>query len=124
MPEILNCADVLTLCSLFEGSPNIVKEALACGVPVVTTAVGDVDDYVRDGVGFVVPKRKEEFARAIIEVLSAADTEHQRLACVTASSRFGFDQIGARTIAVYEEALAEMGTAKRMSWEGSWSAKT
>lgn len=38
----LNASDVLLLTSMHEGSPTIVKEALACGLPVVSVDVGDV----------------------------------------------------------------------------------
>ncbi len=42
IPLYLNAGNVLLLCSNHEGSPNIVKEALACNRPVVSTDVGDV----------------------------------------------------------------------------------
>jgi len=42
IPLYLNAGNVLLLCSNHEGSPNIVKEALACNRPVVSTDVGDI----------------------------------------------------------------------------------
>ena len=42
IPIYLNASDALLLTSKWEGSPNIIKEAMACGTPVVCTDVGDV----------------------------------------------------------------------------------
>lgn len=46
VPIWLNASDVVLLTSLHEGSPNVIKEALACDVPIVSVDVGDVHERI------------------------------------------------------------------------------
>ena len=46
MSNLYNCCDLLILTSDFEGSPNCVKEALACGIPVFARDVGDISYWL------------------------------------------------------------------------------
>lgn len=71
MPEILNCSDVLVLASHTEGMPTVALEALACGIPVISTRVGDVPRIIRnERIGFLIDDRdvneiKELMKRAL-----------------------------------------------------------
>jgi glycosyltransferase involved in cell wall biosynthesis len=51
VPIHLNACNVLIVTSAHEGSPNIVKEALACDRPIVSVNVGDVADRIRNILG-------------------------------------------------------------------------
>jgi|SRR5688572_21577884 teichuronic acid biosynthesis glycosyltransferase TuaC len=55
VPRWLQASDVLALPSAAEGFPNVVREALACGRPVIATPVGDVPRVVAEDAGWLVP---------------------------------------------------------------------
>lgn len=56
MPAVYSALDVLTLCSIGEGFPNVVAEGMSCGVPCVVSDVGDARYIVKD-LGHVIPVR-------------------------------------------------------------------
>jgi teichuronic acid biosynthesis glycosyltransferase TuaC len=70
VPILMNACDALLLCSDREGSPTMVKEAMACGLPVVSNDVGDVVERTR-GVepGAIAAQEPEALAAALEEVL-------------------------------------------------------
>ncbi len=69
LPALYRQADVFVFPSLIEGMPLVVLEAMACGVPVITTTHGP-GEIVRDGVdGFFVPIRDAEAIAARLEQL-------------------------------------------------------
>jgi len=74
----LQQADAFLLSSLSEGISNAVLEAMACGIPVVTTDCGGMREAVTDGVeGFVVPVRDDVAMAGALERL-ANDPELRR----------------------------------------------
>ena len=54
MPAVCNALDVLASSSITEGFPNVIAEAMACGVPCVVTDVRDSRNIVGE-FGIVVP---------------------------------------------------------------------
>lgn len=88
-------ADVLVLPTISEGSANVCYEALAHGVPVITTS--NAGSVVRDGIdGFVVPIRSSE---AISERLLILQTEPERLLAMSGSALARAGQFNGKTYA-------------------------
>ena len=71
IPLYMSAADVLVVTSMQEGSTNVVKEALACNLPVVSVPVGDVPERLKDVAGTEVcsNERPETIAAALERVL-------------------------------------------------------
>jgi glycosyltransferase involved in cell wall biosynthesis len=79
MAPYYRAADVFALASEFDNSPNVVLEAMACGLPVVSTDVGGVAEYVIDERGGSLIPRADATAMAhtLGRWLSDADVRHQ-----------------------------------------------
>ncbi len=66
VPHILAAHGILLVTSRYEASPTVVKEALEACRPVVTTDVGDVREWLEEGVtGFVRPAEEGQLAEAV-----------------------------------------------------------
>lgn len=70
VPLWLNAADVLLLTSFSEGSPTIVKEALACDRPVVSVDVGDVASQIEGLAGAHIAEANPQALAAALRVVA------------------------------------------------------
>jgi len=73
MPYYMNAADVVLITSKREGSPNTVKEALACNTPVVSTDVGDVRERVANVQGSMVNSSIPQLVDGVLTALNTED---------------------------------------------------
>jgi len=68
--DYMLAADMLLLSSRWEGSPNVIKEAMALNLPIVTTDVGDVRIIIKDtDACYIVSQDAQEMASAIEKCL-------------------------------------------------------
>jgi glycosyltransferase involved in cell wall biosynthesis len=79
LAKLLPRYSVLALPSYSEGVPNVVVEALACGVPVVTTPVGGIPEVVQGDCGILVPPRDVKALAEGLQTALAQPWDPQRL---------------------------------------------
>jgi glycosyltransferase involved in cell wall biosynthesis len=117
MPLWLNAGDALLLTSLHEGSPNIVKEALACGLPVVSVDVGDVAERIEGVEGCYLARSGPADLAA---KLSLVRQRAQRLECGARLEELSILNIAHKLKRCYEEISRER-SARRYTTRGGRS---
>lgn len=83
LPQLTAALDIVLSSSAFgEGFPNVVGEAMACGVPVVATDVGDTAQVLGQAGRIVPPRDPRRLAAALEEMLSLTTDQRQSLGSV------------------------------------------
>jgi len=82
-PYWYNAADVVLMTSKWEGSPNVIKEAMACARPIVSTNVGDIAERLNGVEGCYAVEMKEclvseSLAKALIEAMGYSKTKGRK----------------------------------------------
>jgi teichuronic acid biosynthesis glycosyltransferase TuaC len=102
----LNASNALILSSVSEGSPNIVKEAMVCNVPIVSTNVGDVRQVIGRTRGCsVCPRDPGSLAVALQEALRHVEPTTGR----TDIAHLERSVVAMQVIAVYKQAIGKRG---------------
>lgn len=96
-------ADVLLLTSSYEGSPNVVKEGMACNCPIVSTDVGDVAELIKDTEGcYITSFDPVQIADCLMKALSFARTNGRKNIQYLESNK-----IAVKLKAIYEKIILE-----------------
>ena len=111
MAPIYQHADMLVLTSDFEGTPNVVLEAMACGLPVVTTRAGAIPGLVEDGeTGSVTDLGDvEAIASAIVDLALHPDKRERmgKEARARVVAQHSLAMLGPRLWAIYAQVLGD-----------------
>jgi len=108
VPQLMAALDLLVSFSHGEAFPNVVGEAMACGVPCIVTDVGDCSYIVGDTGRVVIPGDSKSLALAIKEVISLPLNIRMEL-CKRARARveeeFSIENIVHRYEELYKEII-------------------
>ena len=105
IPFWMNACDVLCLPSLNEGLPNVVLEAMACGLPVVASRVGGVPEIVREGVNGLLAPAGDAAALAVA-LRQALTLRWDGLAIRESVAHFDWDRGAVAVVNLLKERIA------------------
>jgi glycosyltransferase involved in cell wall biosynthesis len=113
LPAYYRAADLLLLTSASEGSPNVVKEALACNLPVVSTRVGDVPELLNGLQNcHLCDPDVDSLSESVIEVLR----KRERTDSCEWMRRYSMEHTSAALLSLYGEICSpDVGAAPRIS---------
>ena len=102
MPYLYNAADVIMLTSKAEGSPNVIKEAMACNCVIVSTDVGDVKErFGNNEACFICRHDPADVCAKLLNALVFTGAVNTREAVLNLDSQ----QIAQRLLAIYNSVL-------------------
>lgn len=106
LPIVYNLADVFVYPSIYEGFGLPPLEAMACGTPVITTAISSMPEHVGDA-GILVPAEDEwALSRAIQKVLTDRTLREQlKMKGPRQAANFTWERTAQETLQVYRKVL-------------------
>ncbi|MBR5602720.1 MAG: glycosyltransferase, partial [Bacteroidales bacterium] len=95
LADELSSGDFLVLSSNYENMPVVILEALASGLPVVSTNVGGIKEMIDDTKGILVePKNKEVLAEAMIKMIETHKNYDANYLRNSVIEKYGYESVG------------------------------
>lgn len=101
-------AGALVHFSKYENLPCVVNEALCCGLPVISSAVGGIPELVHDGNGILVPEGDTDaLCKALLRYLINPEQFDRKAIAATAGQQFSYATIGREIQQLYRTVLKQ-----------------
>ena len=109
MERIYPAADVFVLPTAYETFSLVCMEAMACGIPVLATRVGGIEEYLKDGVnGYGISRNGHDIAKKLTRVLSSKEQlETLRAGAIATARSYSWVEISRRYLTLAEDVLKE-----------------
>jgi glycosyltransferase involved in cell wall biosynthesis len=99
-------ADALVHFSTYENLPCVINEALCCGLPVISSRVGGIDEIVNDSNGILVESKDTlALANAMFHFLNGSSSFNTLQISSTAAAQFSYETVGREMVKMYEDVL-------------------
>jgi glycosyltransferase involved in cell wall biosynthesis len=120
MPLYYSAADCLLHTSSSEGSPNVIKEALACNLPIVATPAGDIEQLVKGAQpGAVVPADARALALELVRCCRVPARSNGR----TLTNGLDLESAATATLDLYRSVKRDFATRPREAVGGPHVAR-
>lgn len=111
LPDLYRAADMFVFPSIYENLPFALLEAMASGLPVITTTVGGIPEVIHDGEnGFMIEPYNSTALAGIILYLIESPEKAREIGFSgreTVKEKFNWENITQQVLRVYEEAIAK-----------------
>ena len=102
LPMAMNAADAMLVTSLAEGSPNVVKEAMACNLPIVSVSAGDVAEVISGARNcYLADRDPADIASKLMQVLESRDRSNGR----DVVPHLRLDAVASQVLHIYEKVV-------------------
>ena len=110
----MSACDALVFTSMQEGSPNVVKEALACDLPVVSVPVGDVASRIQNVEGCELCE--DDNPRTIANALSRVLERNKRIAGRDTVANLDEELTTRRVVNIYKSVTRDRKVTEPFGW--------